>query len=49
MNTGSYFLRMIEMISVQADYKKTGIRRYDDNPFIEALPPILEPEDVISA
>nr|WP_298891881.1 AAA family ATPase [uncultured Acinetobacter sp.] len=37
------------MISVQADYKKTGIRRYDDNPFIEALPPILEPEDVISA
>ena len=39
---------MIEM-SVQADYKKTGIRRYDDNPFIEALPPILEPEDVILA
>ena len=34
------------MISVQADYKKTGIERYDDNPFIEALPPILEPKDV---
>ena len=37
------------MTSVQADYKKTDIKRYDGNPFIEALPPILEPKDVILA
>lgn len=40
---------MINMTSVQADYKKTDIKRYDGNPFIEALPPILEPKDVILA
>lgn len=26
---------------VKASYQSTGIKRYDDNPFIEALPPIL--------
>ncbi len=27
---------------VQAIYRKTGVGRYDGNPFIEALPPILD-------
>ena len=27
---------------VQARYRKTGVVRYNDNPFIEALPPILD-------
>lgn len=26
---------------VKAEYSKTGVRQYNDNPFIEALPPIL--------
>jgi len=26
---------------VKASYKETGVRQYNDNPFIEALPPIL--------
>ena len=35
--------------TVLADYRETGISRYNDNPFIEALPPILEPKSVIEA
>jgi hypothetical protein len=31
---------------VTASYQPTGIRRYDDNPFIEALPPILSVSQV---
>lgn len=37
------------MTSTKAEYRKTGISRYDDNPFIEALPCILEPKEVILA
>lgn len=36
------------MNSINAEYKKTGVKRYDGNPFIEALPSILEPRDIIS-
>jgi len=39
---------MIDMNSINAEYKKTGVKRYDGNPFIEALPSILEPRDIIS-
>lgn len=40
---------MLSSNTVLADYRQTGIPRYDDNPFIEALPPILEPSSVIEA
>ena len=47
-----FYSRTNNMLSsniVLADYRETGIPRYNDNPFIEALPPILEPKSVIEA
>lgn len=38
---------MLSPNTVTADYRKTDIPRYNDNPFIEALPPISEPKTVI--
>lgn len=40
---------MLSPNTVTADYRKTDIPRYNDNPFIEALPPIAEPKAVIEA
>ena len=40
---------MNDMTGIKAEYRKTGVKRYDDNPFIEALPSILEPKGVVSA
>ncbi len=40
---------MLSSNTVTADYRKTDIPRYNDNPFIEALPPIAEPKAVIEA
>lgn len=40
---------MLPSYIILADYRETGIPRYNDNPFIEALPPILEPNSVIEA
>ena len=40
---------MLSSNIILADYRETGIPRYNDNPFIEALPPILEPKSVIEA
>ena len=40
---------MLSPNTVLADYRKTAIPWYNDNPFIEALPPILEPKFVIKA
>jgi hypothetical protein len=40
---------MLSPNTVTADYRKTDISRYNNNPFIEALPPILEPKSVIEA
>lgn len=30
----------MKYVSIPADYRPTGVRRYDGNPFIEALPPM---------
>ena len=40
---------MFSSNTILADYRETGIPRYNNNPFIEALPPILEPKSVIEA
>lgn len=40
---------MLSPNTVTADYRKTDIPRYNDNPFIEALPSIAEPKAVIEA
>ena len=40
---------MLSSNTISADYRETGIPRYNNNPFIEALPPILEPKSVIDA
>lgn len=38
---------MIRYSSIPANYKPTGVRKYDGNPFIEALPPLEETKDEI--
>ncbi len=38
---------MIKYISIPANYRPTGVRRFDGNPFIEALPPMEGSKDEI--
>jgi len=38
---------MIEYRSIPADYKSTGVRKYDGNPYIEALPRLEKTKDEI--
>ena len=38
---------MIAYTNIPANYQPTGVRRFDGNPFIEALPPLEESKDRI--
>ncbi|MFS0756119.1 ATP-binding protein [Noviherbaspirillum sp. 1P10PC] len=38
---------MTKYISIPATYRSTGVRRFDGNPFIEALPPLETSKDAI--
>ena len=42
-------MRMIKMPILEAQYLEGQVDRYKNNPFIEALPPILEPQSLIGA